>query len=81
MSRTLEMIQAHIHRESHPVCHHCNGEIDMTDTERLKDHVSYWGEDEPVAETCPNCNVTVYLQEHVQRSWTVGSTPEEAAAL
>lgn len=81
MTYTLEMIQAHLHRESHPICPHCNGEIDMTDSERLRGHVSYWGENEAVAETCPNCNVTIYLQEHVSRSWTAGRTPSEAADL
>lgn len=79
MSTTLEMIQSNLHRESHPICPHCNGEIDMTDSEQLMGHVSYWGEDEPVAETCPHCNVTIYLQEQVTRSWRAGRTPDEAA--
>lgn len=81
MSDLLRQIQAQLHRERHPICPHCKGEIDMTDSERVSGHVSYWGEDDPVEENCPNCNVTIYLAEHVTRRWTVGRTPEEAADL
>jgi len=61
-------------------CPHCRKPFAMIDGERLQGHVSYWGEDGPTAIDCPNddCGVTVYLQEHVKREWSVGRTPDEA---
>lgn len=59
-------------------CPHCASTIDMNDGERLQGHVSYWGEESPVALDCPSCGVEIYLKEHVTRSWTPGRTPEEA---
>lgn len=81
MSDLLAQIQAQLHRESHPVCPHCKGEIDMTDCERASPHTSYWGEDEAVEDNCPNCNATIYVTERVRRSWIVGRTSEEAWEL
>lgn len=75
----LEQIQRRMHLEDHPPCPHCGHELDMTDSDRVVSHVTYWGEDEPVAADCPGCNVVIYVQEHVSRSWTIGRTPDEAA--
>ena len=75
----LERIMAQIHARDHIPCPHCKGEIDMTDSDRIQGHVTYWGEDEAVEERCPHCGVTIYLKEHVERSWTAGRTPAEAS--
>lgn len=77
----LDEIKAMIWSRDHVVCPQCRSAIDMTDGERLQGHVTYWGEDEPVAIDCPHCEVTIYLQEHVARHWTAGRTPEEASEI
>jgi phage terminase large subunit GpA-like protein len=77
----LKRIEAMIYARDHVPCPHCKGQIDMTDSERLMGHVTYWGEDEAVEEICPHCNVTIYLKERVERSWRAGRTPAEAADL
>lgn len=62
----------------HVPCPHCGGEIDMTDSERVQGHVSYWGEEEPGQLDCPHCYKPVWMTEHVQRSWTAAKSLEEA---
>jgi ribosomal protein S27AE len=66
------------HARDHVPCPHCGGEIDMTNGERIQGHVSYWGEEEPGPLDCPHCGKTVWMTEHVQRSWTAAKTQEEA---
>lgn len=76
---TIEDLLAAMRARDAVHCPHCKGEIDMTDGERLQGHVSYWGEEEPTALNCPKCEVEIYLQEHVKRTWTAGRTPQEAS--
>ncbi len=78
---TIEDLIATMRARDAVHCPHCRHEIDMTDGERIQGHVTYWGEDEAAALSCPHCEVTIYLQEHVTRTWTAGRTPEEASAL
>lgn len=61
-------------------CPHCRKPFLMIDGERLQGHVTFWGDGEPKAIDCPNedCRVTIYLQERVIRTWSVGRTPDEA---
>jgi len=60
-------------------CPYCRKGFAMIDGERLQGHVSYWGEDGPTETNCPSCNVPIFLQEHVTRTWSIGRTPDEAS--
>lgn len=59
-------------------CPHCRHPLDMTDSEVYPNHVTYWGEDEPVERECHGCGARFYLKERVTRLWSVGRTPDEA---
>lgn len=75
---TIDEIMAAMKARDAVHCPCCSKVIDMTDSERMQGHVSYWGEDEPAALDCPHCEREIYLQEHVTRTWAAGRTPDEA---
>lgn len=39
--------------------------------EDLQGYVTYWGEDAPVDDVCPNCDVMLIVTECVHRTWDV----------
>lgn len=55
-------------------CPHCNGHLGW-ETEDVP--VTYWGEGE-MKDTCPYCAKEFWLEEHVNRNWTLGRTKEGA---
>lgn len=59
-------------------CPHCRKGILMVQCEDYSGHVTYWGEEAPAETECRHCRVTIYLKEHVARTWSVGRTPDEA---
>ncbi len=66
------------HRKSHPLCPHCGEELDMNDTEYASRHITYWAEDGPKEDECPSCYKLIFIQERIDREWTVGKTSDEA---
>jgi redox-regulated HSP33 family molecular chaperone len=68
-------------REAQKVrCPHCGEEYDFTSED--VGLVTYWGgEDGPVELDCESCDRTFFAREHVERTFTVGKTMEEANEL
>jgi len=57
-------------------CPHCGHEFDFTDENYGV--VTYWGEEPPVELECDGCESTFFAREHVERTFTVGKTADEA---
>jgi DNA-directed RNA polymerase subunit RPC12/RpoP len=70
--RRLERI-----REARKIrCPYCKQEIDYTSED--VGLVTYWGEDGPVEISCEHCDEDFFVREHVERTFTVGKSREEA---
>ena len=46
----------------------CGYDFDMED---MKNLITYWGEDGPRDEECPNCEHKMTIEEHVERTFTI----------
>lgn len=79
MNDIVNQVLQRIRDRDRIACPHCGQVIDMTDPERVLGLVTYYRDDEPVAERCQHCDDIIYIKEHVSRWWTVGRTPEEAS--
>ena len=51
------------------VCPKCGHIFD--DPEDTSRHVTYWGENEPKEEECPNCEAKLLVEEFVSRTFEV----------
>jgi len=56
-------------------CPDCGYVFDSCDSESI---VTFWGEDGPQTEECPNCDASLIITEHVERTWDVQRAAEAA---
>lgn len=59
-------------------CPHCAKPVRMDESERYCRHTTYWGEGGPKEDDCPHCGVSIFVCEHVSRSWTAHASRSEA---
>lgn len=60
-----------------PICPYCCHEHKDT-TDFPENAITYWGDHHgPVEFTCRECEKEFYVQERVQRTWTIGRSPQE----
>lgn len=57
-------------------CPFCGFDL-STDCEYMIDLVTYHGEEGKLEQACPSCDEDFFVEEHVDRTWTVSKTEDE----
>jgi len=72
----LKNLQDQYENEHSCKCPNCGFDLD-SECEYMVDLVTYHGEEGRLEQTCPSCDTDFWVEEHVDRTWSVFKTEDE----